>query len=203
MSFIEYYFTSPAICLGERTKGGTFRPCCRTIRYSQITGALRRALGRDDLHAAGHLLDLPGANRPAILTYAPRDRAQDLSRLPLQVEYLVNAEGLVYVMGSGEPLPDSLDFEMGGLLSKGLGRSRLKRQREVEPHPPRPGTLNTRIPLDFQDLFGIAEVIMPRYGYLFRPEGLEGGVYVLSLFEGSHVVAPEWLLAPEEAHGQH
>ena len=41
MEFLEYKLRSDMLCLGERTKKGTFKPTITTIPYSQITGAIK------------------------------------------------------------------------------------------------------------------------------------------------------------------
>lgn len=193
MEFLRYELQSDVICMGERLQAGWFRPCVRTIPYSQITGALRRSFGEEGLHAAGHLshyaLDY--------LIHGPRDRVRDTSRLPLRVQVLRAVRGSVYVLANeaGHLLPEEFDLFMGGLRSKGFGHCRLRRLGTVpDGASSTAGTLNTRLPLDCRELFGIREVQMPIYGYLFKPTSLYTGDYVLSLFEGSKVVAPSFLL---------
>ncbi|MEW6006743.1 MAG: hypothetical protein AB1595_01110 [bacterium] len=41
--FYEYAFSSEMLCIGERMKKGTFRPCVKTIPFSTIVGALKDA----------------------------------------------------------------------------------------------------------------------------------------------------------------
>lgn len=198
MGFKQYGLTAEALCLGERTKGGLFRPTCRTIRYSQIAGALRARFGVE-LHAVGHLVEEDGHNQPNTLTYAPRDRAQGISKVPLTVEFLADVVAKVYVLDETGVLPKSFEIEMGGLRSQGLGRCRLTFER-VAPDEVRRGHLNTRLPLRLTCVFGIERVIVPMYGYLFRSLSQATGEYELSLFEGSEIVGPAFLLQ-EETNG--
>jgi hypothetical protein len=197
VAFIEFDLYSNAICMGERIKGGLFRPCCKTIRYSQISGALRKKFGNDKIHAAGYLIDGNGYNRTDYLIYSPRERSTGVSRIPLEVEILTNMHGKVHVFENDftAELPRAFNIVMGALISKGLGQCELRRTRVVSADHPRLGLLRTRIPMDKQDTFNIRRIIRPVYGYLFEPTSTTSGKYVLSLFEGSEVVAPEFLVS--------
>ena len=70
------------LCMGERIKKGTFRPTIRTIPYSQITGALKAVFGDKEIHAVGHLIEDKMHNKVDYLTYSPRDRELETSKLP-------------------------------------------------------------------------------------------------------------------------
>ena len=68
---------------------------------------------------------------------------------------------------------------------------------EIEEDEMQQGRLAVRLPDDpaVLRLFGIQEVLMPVYGYLFRPDEQHvGGQYVRALFEGSIVRGPKVLL---------
>ena len=206
MELIEYELTADHLCMGERLKAGTFRPCAQTIRYSQITGALRKKFGDEkDLHAVGYLVEEEGFNQLEYLTYSPRDRSLNLSKLPLQIEFLVNVKGKVFlpVTDTVENLPEEFDLTMGALLSKGFGRCKLAQKElisstsekgRIPQDPERDYVLNVRLPEKYCSLFGIRKVLKPIYGYLFESRGLTSGVYARSLFEGSVVIAPVFLL---------
>ena len=200
MRFIEFDLYSPALCMGERTKGGLFRPCSRTIRYSQISGALRRKFGAEEIHAAGYLVDDNGRNKIDYLIYSPRERVKGVSKVPLQIEFLANVRGKVYILENDftTAFPHRFEILMGALISKGFGLCDLHKVSLAEAEPPRLGVLRTRIPLDKAEIFNIKRVVRPVYGYLFEPTSPTSGVYVLSLFEGSEVVAPECLISLKE-----
>jgi hypothetical protein len=184
--------------MGERTKGGLFRPCAATIRYSQISGALRKKFGTDEIHAAGYLEEGNGWNKLDYLIYAPKDKTRAVSKIPLRIEFLTNVHGKVYVLENKVTanLPEKFDIFMGALVSKGFGLCKLSKRRIIEDKPVKLGALRTRIPLNRLDIFAIEErnIRKPKYGYLFEPTSPTSGVYVLSLFEGSEVVAPEFLI---------
>ncbi|MBM4466327.1 MAG: hypothetical protein FJ014_12365 [Chloroflexi bacterium] len=209
MSLWRYTLTAPSLCLGERTKKGTYRAsieCC--IPYSQITGALRARYGTDQghIHAVGLLTSF---NRQTVMR-GVRDRAAGLSTLPLEAEVLVNVKGTIYVAVNEYTthLPTEIDLEMGAFRSQGIGRCHLSRPVTQRPLPVTPtvqGRLAVRLPEDkiVLRLFGIEEVIMPIWGYLFEPDEQHvGGQYVRALFEGSIVHGPAMLLGKEEKDGQ-
>ncbi len=197
MKFYEYKLSSRALCLGERLKAGLFRPSdTRTIRYSAITGALRQFLP-GEVHAAGYFLREPEVK---YWVYGPRDRGTGVSKLPITVLYLANADGRVYLLADGLSPPERLEFSLGALKSHGLGRCRMDRIGVVE-SPSARGRLLTRLPEEVAPLFGVTAV-QPRYGYLFRPASPTHGVYIRSLFEDSLVEGPACLVqeAEEESH---
>lgn len=194
MEFIEYEITSDILCMGERIKKGTFRPCITTIPYSQITGALKATLGKE-VHATGCLTQDGEHNNVEYLTYSPRDRSTEISKLPLTIQILTNVLGRVFiVMNNSVELPNQLSLIMGALKSKGMGRCKLKKIREIKNPATKRGTLNTRIPFDLKEKFGIKNVVKPEYGYLFRPTSPTSGVYVISLFENSEIYGPDFLM---------
>ncbi len=196
MRFLEYILTADTLCLGERIKGGIFRPCVRTIPYSQISGALRQYFGNQDIHATGYLDEDREHNQFDYLIYSPRDRILGISKVPLQIEYLTNVLGKVFVLENDFTiqLPKEFTISMGAFRSKGLGRCRLIQQSILEDKSVKPGKLNVRIPIETQDIFAIRKILRPVYGYLFKPTTPDTGVYVLSLFEGSEIVGPDFLL---------
>lgn len=205
MAFIEYELTSQALCMGERIKAGIYRPCIRTIPYSQITGALSKQFGPADLHAVGYLVEKVGYNIPGYFIYSPRDRASNVSKIPLQAEYLTNVNGRLYVVEnkfSKTFLPEKLSLTMGALRSKGFGVCNMERLRTLKeedegmqlPKNPFDYVLNARLPEKYKQIFGIVKIFNPVYGYLFEPTSLDSGVYVRSLFEGSIVQGPRILL---------
>jgi hypothetical protein len=94
--------------------------------------------------------------------------------------------------------PPQFEVFMGAFISRGFGLCRLKRVKLVDSDPPKQGILRTRIPMNNLETFNIRKILKPVYGYLFEPTSLTSGVYVLSLFEGSEVIAPEFLISPME-----
>ncbi len=212
MRFIEYILKSDALYLGERAKGNIFKPCIRTIPFSQISGALNAKFGshvsqisgalnaKFGSHAAkavGYLIKNPAFNRTNYLTYSPRDRGFGISKLPLQVEYLMDVLGKVFVVENDftAGFPDKFEIVMGGLRSKGFGVCNMEKVQLLSGNEVAKGILNVRIPLEQKEYFSIRRVERPIYGYLFKPVPASfTGNYVPALFEGSEVVAPKFLL---------
>lgn len=198
MPFWEYELRAGTLCLGERMKGGLFRPCStRAIRYSSVTGALREYFGWSDLHAAGHFVKKAGHNSVEYLTYAPGDDIIRVSKLPLTVQFLTNAFGYVIIKTSKDALPEAFEVSMGAMKSQGFGRCRFEHKGPAEMRVVR-GRLLTRLPVHSAAEFEIQEVVAPVYGYLFQPTSPFSGEYVLSLFEGSEVYGPKCLVEEEE-----
>jgi hypothetical protein len=197
MEFIQYRITSDSIYLGERPKGNIFKPCTKTIPFSQISGALNKKFASSTIKAVGYLIEATEFNRSNYLIYSPRDRYSSISKVPLQIEFLVNMSGKVFVLKNQDTqnLPDQFEISLGGMRSKGFGRSRLTKESVESGSKVAPGVLNVRIPVEEMGSFNIGKIFSPVYGYLFKPlPGTFTGRYVLSLFEGSEVVAPSFLL---------
>ncbi|RLG16577.1 hypothetical protein DRN69_00510 [Candidatus Pacearchaeota archaeon] len=198
-SFLEYEIRAETIVLGERIKGGVYRPCCKTLRWSTITSALRKLFGNDNLHAIG-LID---KYNTYYFTYSPQDKVRKVSRVPIQVEVLINIVGRIYIVEMKDnplELPQEFNLQLGALISKGFGNSQLKLKRKISSDDVKikKGTLATRIPEKCKDLFLIKKIMVPIYGYLFEPISETSGKYIKSLFEGSEVVGSEFLLKKDE-----
>lgn len=208
-SFWEYCFSSDALCLGERVKKGTYRPTLTTsIPYSQITGALRATFGdpehERELHAVGTISHCQLESQVSSL----RDVASSVAKIPLEFALLTRVKGKVYVPISPftQELPSSFTLTMGALRSKGLGLCLLNQRRRLEISETQKGRLTVRLPDSdtVKACFAVGKVIMPVWGYLFEPDpSHESGEYVLSLFEGSIVEAPYFLLRKEVSRGDH
>ena len=193
--YLEYSLKSDVLILGERIKGGVFRPSSKNLRYSTITTALRKWTKNENLHATG-ILD---SYEPDYIVYSPTERFTKTNRIPLQVEVLNKVEGKVYVVKNENlKLPDEFQLFLGALISKGFGRCNLKFKKEIQKSRISKGVLNTRIPLKYEKLFSIKNVMKPVYGYLFETTSDTSGIYIKSLFEGSEVVGPAFLLKGEK-----
>ena len=201
----EYLLESPAMILGERFKGGVFRPSSKVLRYSQITGALRAELGIQDIHAVGVIerLDID------FFIYSPQDKVAGRSKIPLIAEVLTNVRARVYI-ASPSDLPEKLVLHIGALVTKGFGESHLKLERVIGAGELRKSIgethrilkeglpeLATRLPLReeiYVGIFGVTKIIKPIYCYMFYPTSPTTGYYELSLKEGSIVIAPSILI---------
>ena len=194
MHVIQYNLTSECLCIGERVKGGVYKPSAKTIPYSQIRGAIERKLGLT-VHAVGVIDSIEGTDH---LTIGPKDRSTDIVRLPIKAMYLKGVKGRIFIINENNisnKLGNDITLYMGGLRMKGFGECFLsnKREFEVKEEGFEDGILNTRIPIDVAGVFGIT-VLKEKLGYLFEPEDEETGKYVLSYFEGSKIKGPEFLL---------
>ena len=194
--YLQYALESEALILGERMKGGVFRPSCKTLRWSTITMALRKFFGSKDIHAVGIFEPEP---ETSYFVYSPAERATGISRIPLQVEVLNDVKGKVYIVKNDEVnFPEEFEIFLGALISKGFGRCNLEYEGEINNIERTEGILNTRIPIKYKDKFLIEERDKSVYGYLFEPTSETSGIYIKSLFEGSEVVGPKFLLRREE-----
>lgn len=156
INFVKYRLTSEdealCLCLGERTKIGLFRPCAQVLRYSTITGALRVIFG-GKVYALGGKLQ----GKSEILTYGPRDRNIHISKLPLQIEFLTDVSGSVYIDEETSKKIDQeveknkdgkFSFTMGAFRSKGFGRCQLVRDGVADcSQSDTPIFLSSRLPL--------------------------------------------------------
>jgi len=202
----EYLLESPAMILGERFKGGIFRPSSKVLRYSQITGALRVELGLQDIHAVGIIerFDID------FFVYSPQDKVAGRSKIPLMAEVLTDVKARVYI-ASPTDLPEELFLRIGALATKGFGESSLKIVRVIEVDELRKSIeetsrilsggglpeLATRLPLReevYKGVFGISRMIKPIYCYMAYPTSPTTGYYELSLKEGSIVIASSILI---------
>ena len=207
------------LCIGERIKKGTFRPCLEeAIPFSSAVGALREALGLPysvELYAVGYISN-PKCSPPGVeyIVLAPSDVATGgvKSPAPLTVQALRGVKGRVFIEISSDEVRKALEeakpsflITMGAMKSAGFGRCRLTRVTEDLPLIVTEGRLRTRIPEKHQKHFGITDKISkPRYGYLFdtsdEAKRIEAtGKYVKSLCEGSIVEGYSFLLGGGDA----
>ena len=213
MKFLKYRLTSERFCIGERTKGGRYKPSIKTLRYSQICGSLRHSFGINNVHAVGSL----DSFNVEYLSYTLKDRSSDISKIPLRIEFLTNVAGTVYISEGSIPRnkEPGFDITMGAMISKGFGDCKLLRIGDIDTSQEAnaSGPLNTRIHINAQndeelnhllekgtptkflsEIFGIKRVLRPTLGYLFDPIYKHTGVYVLSLFEDSKIEGCKFLL---------
>ncbi|MGQ9571077.1 MAG: hypothetical protein ACUVUQ_09620 [Thermodesulfovibrionales bacterium] len=202
--FLHFELKTQAIAIGERIKGGTFRPCIETIPTSTLRGSFRDHFGLIDTLAIGFFRG--GTYQKDIFTYAPFDAFLGTAKLPISLEYLKPANGTkaimadIYVVKNGttESLTKvvTTEISLGSLKSKGFGRCELRYIGEVNPNL-KVGYLKGRLLEDECSAFGIIKVIKPCYGYLFYPTSEVSGVYKRALFEGSIVKGPDILIEEE------
>jgi len=203
-TFLHFELKARALAIGERIKGGTFRPCIETIPTSTLKGSFRDYFGLKDVLAIGFLRE--GTYQKDIFTYAPFDAFLGTTKLPISLEYLKPTNGTraveadVYVVKNKavELLVKDVPTELslGAFKSKGFGKCELRYISEIEPNL-KVGYLKGRLLENECDAFGIIKVIKPCYGYLFYPTSEVSGVYKTALFEGSIIEGPEILIKEE------
>ncbi len=201
LNFLHYQISTSAIAIGERVKGGTFRPCIENIPTSTLKGGFKEYFGSLNISAIGFFRI--GTFEKDIFTYAPFDAITGTAKLPIFLEYLKPAQSNAAVLGdvyllkheAAENIPRNKQTEifLGALKSKGFGRCKLSFIDEIKPEVVR-GYLNGRLLEDECQSFGINRIIKPCYGYLFYPTSRIGGIYKRALFEGSIVEGPAFLI---------
>lgn len=200
MKLLELSLEIDSIIIGERFKGGTFRPSQDTIPSSTIEGALKHYFGVK-VPAVGFFEE--NTYEFDEFTYSVRDKFLNVSRMPITTAYLRprgkngKIKAKVYIpYDKGVSLKDELKgvkFHMGALKSKGFGKSKIVEVREIESEV-KQGILKVKVFEEEAGEFGI-EPLFPVYGYLFKPDRFSiGGVYERALFPGSLVKAPDVLL---------
>jgi len=203
-TLLHFELKTQAIAIGERIKGGTFRPCIETIPTSTLKGSFRDCFGLTDALAIGFFRD--NSYQKDIFTYAPFDTFLGTSKLPISLEYLKPANSTkaviadIYAVKNGTTESITKDapkeISLGALKSKGFGRCELRYMGEVKPNL-KVGYLKGRLLEEECGTFGISKVIKQCYGYLFYPTSEVSGVYKRALFEGSIIEGPEILIKEE------
>ena len=203
-TFLHFELKTQALAIGERVKGGTFRPCIETIPTSTLKGSFRDHFGLEDVLAIGFFTE--GTYQKDVFTYAPFDSFLGIAKLPISLEYLKPANGTkaveadIYVVKNEAAKllvkDDRTEISLGALKSKGFGRCELRYIGEIKPNL-KVGYLKGRLLEDECSGFGIINVIKPCYGYLFYPTSEVSGVYKRALFEGSIIESPEILIKGE------
>jgi hypothetical protein len=209
----EFNFSSELLCIGERVKGGRYKPTAVTLRYSQLVGALRLRAEFAEIEAVGCLTSF----RKEFLAHSLTDRYADKAKLPLKVEYLTDVRGKVYIFSEKEDIRFSnlFDIKLGAMLSMGFGACRLEfiKSFRGDEQEKKEGGFISRLPIRAQNQhelnrmiesgeltlflkkFGIDRVLQPFFGYLFRPVNEHTGHYELALFEQSRVNTAGFLIS--------
>ena len=188
-----------SIIIGERFKGGVFRPCQDTIPSSTIEGALKHYFGIK-VPAVGFFIE--GTYEYGEFIYSVKDKFLNTSKMPIITSYLkpkhrgesIKAE--VYIPYSkGAELKDieEVEIQLGALKSKGFGNAKIVKVEEVDSEIFQ-GILKVKLFKNEAEEFQI-RAISPIYGYLFKPDDFSiGGAYKKSLFPGSMVEGPDVFL---------
>ncbi len=200
LKLLEIHLEIDSIIIGERVKGGVFRPCQEIIPSSTIEGALKHYFGIK-VPAVGIIEKQ--TYQKGEFTYSIKDKFLNISKMPIFTEYLrpKTKEGKIgasiYIpYNKGEELQNEMQdtgFQMGALKSKSFGKCKVE-NIETKEFEIKQGILAVKLFEDECKDFGI-KVISPLYGYLFKPDTYYiSGVYKRVLFPKSLVEAPEILL---------
>ena len=203
IKLVELILEIENIVIGERIKGGVFRPCQETIPSSTIEGAIWHHL-RKNVSAVGFFKE--DTYELAELTYSVRDRMLDTAKVPIFTSYLrpvacghnnEKITAFVYIPYNSVEASlshfENLTFYMGALKSKGYGKCFVK-SINVREYPIKKGFLKVKIFCREVDDFAVTD-LSGVYGFMFKPDDQHiGGKYEKSLFPGSFVEGPTILL---------
>ena len=202
--FLHFKLSTQAVAIGERVKGGTFRPCIDTIPTSTLKGAFKEQFGLENVVAIGFLNKT--SYEKALFTYSPFDAVLNTAKLPITLEYLkpkkeapaVTADIYVEKTQAVKSLCTSMptNISIGALKSKGFGKCKLEYIEAVATEI-KCGYLKGRLLEEETTVLGIVRIIKASYGYLFYPKNRITGVYKRALFERSIIEGPEILIDGE------
>lgn len=197
MKLLKIDLEIDSIIIGERIKGGIYRPCLETIPSSTVQGAFKYALGID-VRGVGFFE--AGTYEIRDFTYSVKDKYLGVAKVPFTSSCLYPSgkekiKAKIYLKENSSINKyklQNLVFTLGALKSKGFGKTRVTKVEEVEVEI-KQGVLNVRVIEDDASALGIT-AISPVYGYLFYSENPISGVYKRAFFEESLVKAPEVML---------
>ncbi len=89
-TFLHFEVYAQAIAIGERIKGGIFRPCIENIPTSTLKGSFRDYFGLTNVLAIGFFREW--TYEKDNFTYAPFDAFLGTAKLPISLEYLKPAK---------------------------------------------------------------------------------------------------------------
>ena len=205
--FFKLELEIDSLIIGERIKGGVFRPCIDTIPSVTIEGALYNNFNLD-LKAVG-ILDKDTYER-AEFTYSITDRYTMVSKIPITTQYLkpkrdkIRADVYIPYSKDKEDVINNLkgkEFMLGAMKSKGFGHCLIKRIDNIDSDIVQ-GKLKVRVLEEEAKDFCI-KVLAAKYGYLFKPDINKDrltGKYTRALFEGSIVIAPDILVSEKTCY---
>jgi len=197
MKLLKLNLDIDSIIIGERVKGGIYRPCLETIPSSTVQGVFKYHLGLD-LKGVGFFNI--GTYEIRDITYSVKDKLLEIAKMPIISSCLYPSgngkiKAVIYLIKNGsidKSFFQNLTLTIGALKSKGFGKAKVINIEEIEAEI-KQGLLNVRVFEDEASIFGI-KTLSPLYGYLFYVENPICGVYKRALFEGSLVRAPEVFL---------
>src|SRR5581483_4006072 len=163
--YARYSLEVDLLCLGERMRASTFRPCLKVFTTTSLVGALN---ARFPAHyrpfvASARFISF----RAESLVYSPRDRVHNVSKVPLQIEYLADVKAEMHLQLNDftcKEMPEEFELQLGGMKSSGFGRCRVTlEETSIDPGNPEVGDLAVRCLHDQKALeqWGFRNVIHP------------------------------------------
>jgi len=197
MKLLKLDLDIDSVIIGERVKGGIYRPCLETIPSSTVQGAFKYHLGLD-LRGVGFFI--AGTYEIRDFTYCVKDKLLEIAKMPIIASCLYPLGGekikaVIYLVNDDaidKNILQDLTLTIGALKSKGFGKAKVINIEEIESGI-KQGLLNVRVLVSEDSSYGI-EVLSAVYGYLFFSQNSISGIYKKALFEGSLVRAPEVFL---------
>lgn len=197
MKLLKLNLDIDSIIIGERVKGGIYRPCLETIPSSTVRGAFKYSLGID---VCGVGFFEVGTYEIRDFTYSVKDKYLETAKVPLTSSYLCPKNNekirtIIYIAKNDSIETNNfknLRLTIGALKSKGFGKAKIINVEEIESEI-RQGLLKVRVLEEDALTLGI-KALSPVNGYLFYPLNSITGVYKRALFERSLVKAPEVFL---------
>jgi len=203
IKLVELSLEIESIIIGERIKGGIFRPCQDTIPSSTIKGALKHYFGIEVPAVGFFEKDTYEFDEFA---YSVKDKFLNTAKMPIITTYMKHKEPHKKIKAKAYIPFDKIkglinqlkgkEFRLGALKNKGFGKTRIN-DVKVDEYDVKQGILNVKIFEDEIEDFGI-KPISSVYGFLFKPDIYSiGGIYKRSFFPGSLVEGPYVLLKEE------
>lgn len=197
MNLLKLNLDIDSVIIGERVKGGIYRPSLKMIPSSTVHGAFKQTIGID-VHGVGFFNQDTYEIRDFV--YSVKDKYLEVAKMPFIASCLYPSgrekiKAVIYISKEGvidKNIFHNLRLAIGALKSKGFGKARITNVEEIESDI-KQGILDVRVLEDSLTHLGISP-LSPVYGYLFCPQDFLSGVYKRALFEGSLVKAPEIFL---------
>lgn len=203
IELIELSLEIESVIIGERFKGGVFRPCLNILPSSTIKGALFHFFGINSPAVGFFIEDTYQFDE---ISYSIHDKALHSAKMPLFSSYLkpkykstkIQAQIYLPINEQSKKLREykGESIQIGALKSKGFGKSKIIDIEEINSEI-KQGNLKVSIFEDETEYYKINQ-ISPIFGFLFKPDIFRiNGEYIRALQPGSIVNAPSVIIKEE------